>query len=47
MMTLLVLAKSLYISRTARHFYGTEIENWAAFGQVGHTSPVHLDLKMY
>ena len=30
-------AKSLYISRVASNFYGTEIEIWAGFGPVGNT----------
>ena len=30
-------AKSLYISRAVSNFYGTEIEIWAGFGPVGNT----------
>ena len=30
-----LLPKSLYRSRTGRHFYGTENEIWAGFGPVG------------
>ena len=32
-----LLPKSLYRSRTGRHFYGTENEIWAGFGPVGNT----------
>ena len=30
-------AKSLYISRAVSNFYGTEIEIWAGYGLVGST----------
>ena len=30
-------AKSLYISRAVSNFYGTEIEIWAGFGPAGGT----------
>ena len=32
-----IQAKSLYISRTVSHFYGTEFEIWAGFGPVVET----------
>jgi hypothetical protein len=46
MMTLLVLAKSLYISRAVSHFYGTEIEIWDGFGPVGNTEKNIWELIM-
>ena len=33
----LVCSKSLHRSRAGSHFYGTEYEIWADFGQVGNT----------
>ena len=35
-------AKSLYRSRTGRHFHGTENEIWAGFGPVGNTEKIIL-----
>ena len=33
----LMYSKSLYISNAVSNFYGTGIEIWAGFGQVGNT----------
>ena len=35
-------SKSLYISRTMSNFYGTLLEIWAGFGQVGSTAQPNL-----
>ena len=38
-------AKSLYRSRTGRHFYGTENEIWAGFGPDGNTKKNWADYE--